>query len=96
MSLPSKTYRDEFILPDNKSVGAINAEKQGGRHVVTRMTQLTQYEPTPDSACVYLCGNSLGACPKRSLVLVQEELNAWGKLYALFDNSERNFSGLKM
>jgi hypothetical protein len=35
MSLSSKTYRDEFILPDNGSVGAINvaAEKQGELHL---------------------------------------------------------------
>lgn len=31
MPSPDKSYREEFILPDNKSVGAINvpAEKQG-------------------------------------------------------------------
>jgi len=35
MSSSGKTYRDEFILPDNRSVGAINiaAEKQGGLHL---------------------------------------------------------------
>ena len=36
---------------------------------------------TLDSACVYLCGNSLGACPKQSQVLIQEELGVWGKRY---------------
>jgi len=62
MSSLDRTYRDEFIIPDNKSVGAINvpAEEQ-------------------DSSCVYLCGNSLGACPKQSVALVQEELDVWGK-----------------
>lgn len=45
---------------------------------------VAQYGSTSDSACVYLCGNSLGACPKQSQVLIQEELNAWGKLYASF------------
>lgn len=60
--MTGKTYRDEFTLPDNRSVGAINIppEKQ-------------------DSTCVYLCGNSLGAAPKRSQALVQEELSVWGE-----------------
>ena len=31
-----------------------------------------------DQTCTYLCGNSLGALPKRSRQLVQEELEAWG------------------
>ena len=36
MPSPTKTYRDEFILPDNRSVGAINvsAEKQGKLNLV--------------------------------------------------------------
>lgn len=63
MSLSSKSFRHEFILPDNRRVGAtrIAPEKQ-------------------DSACVYLCGNSLGACPKQSQALIQEELDVWGCL----------------
>ncbi|EKM55401.1 uncharacterized protein PHACADRAFT_161382 [Phanerochaete carnosa HHB-10118-sp] len=31
-----------------------------------------------DQTCTYLCGNSLGAMPKRSRQLVQEELDVWG------------------
>ncbi|THH02126.1 hypothetical protein EW145_g6790 [Phellinidium pouzarii] len=30
-----------------------------------------------DSPCTYLCGNSLGALPKRSQVLVEEEIRVW-------------------
>lgn len=31
-----------------------------------------------DQPCTYLCGNSLGLLPKRSKILVQEELEVWG------------------
>jgi len=32
----------------------------------------------PDESCVYLCGNSLGAMPKKSETLVVDELSVWG------------------
>ncbi|KAK7693603.1 hypothetical protein QCA50_003172 [Cerrena zonata] len=35
-------------------------------------------EDMQDSPCTYLCGNSLGALPKRSKKLVEEELAVWG------------------
>lgn len=81
MSSPSKSYRDEFILPDNRSVGAIKVatERQGEPDfILVAHDNVAQYESTSDSACVYLCGNSLGACPKQSQVLIQEELDVWG------------------
>ncbi|KAI5122068.1 hypothetical protein M0805_006051 [Coniferiporia weirii] len=31
-----------------------------------------------DEPCTYLCGNSLGALPKRARTLVEEELDVWG------------------
>ena len=36
MPSSSKTYRDEFILPDNRSVGAVSvaAENQGELHLI--------------------------------------------------------------
>lgn len=81
MTVTSKTYRDEFILPDNRSVGAINIppEKQGKLDFISVHCDPAHYYCTPDSTCVYLCGNSLGASPKQSQALVQEELSVWGR-----------------
>jgi len=78
MSSTDKTYRNEFILPDNRGVGAINvaAENQGEP---TLPTPTGWVQTALDSACVYLCGNSLGVCPKQSVALVREELEVWGK-----------------
>lgn len=35
-----------------------------------------------DNPCTYLCGNSLGALPKRAEEFVRQELEIWGKRYA--------------
>ena len=35
-----------------------------------------------DDPSAYLCGNSLGALPKRSQDLVQEEMKVWAQRYA--------------
>ena len=81
MSSYEKSYRDEFIIPDNKSVGAINvaAEKQGEPYLAHIRLSRSRLRSTLDSACVYLCGDALGAFPKRSQVLIQEELEVWSK-----------------
>jgi len=59
MSSIQASFREEFILPTNKAVGAVHIKD-------------------PETACTYLCGNSLGALSKRSKTLVQEEVEVWG------------------
>eukprot|EP00128_Syssomonas_multiformis_P015395 Colp12_sorted_trinity150504_noHs@8438 len=41
--------------------------------------------------CVYMCGNSLGLCPKITSVMMNEELNKWAKRGVIghFDDSAR-------
>ncbi|GJE87207.1 kynureninase [Phanerochaete sordida] len=58
---PLRRFRDEFVIPTNKSMKA------------TRVP-----EALLEQTCTYLCGNSLGAMPKRTRQHVEEELTVWG------------------
>ncbi|CAO3607697.1 unnamed protein product [Mucor hiemalis] len=60
-----RKYRDEFVIPQRRSVSGENP--------------ISEKDSDLDESCTYLCGNSLGLMPKRSRDLINEELDAWSR-----------------
>jgi kynureninase len=84
-SAPSATadlsdFRNEFVIPTNKEIGANRVAQENGMIFQTFLVcdLISRLGLTEDEPCVYLCGNSLGLLPKQSASLVKEELHVWG------------------
>lgn len=74
---PLRQFRDEFVLPTNGSIGASMASLDKGTDSFPAFA-LNPHAPLANEPCTYLCGNSLGAMPKKSEALVAEEFRVWG------------------
>lgn len=65
---PLKHLRDQFIFPSKSDIGS-NEKHTSQKHSRERA----------DDPCLYLCGNSLGLQPKRTVDRVNEHLNIWAR-----------------
>jgi hypothetical protein len=76
LALPA---RAQFAIPANKDVGATALPPELGASAPPppQSPADEKCRVPADDACVYFCGNSLGALPIRSEELVMEELRVW-------------------
>ena len=74
--------RAAFVLPTNRAFVSNNANmdcmlRSGSCHLLSVVAHCPFFLLV-DEPCTYLCGNSLGALPKKAEELVVSELKTWG------------------